>query len=298
MFALTRREMIEALFGAPALRRLLQEGGPGDARMLEPTLARINVPVAGLDRRLDGMRIGQISDAHIGAFLGLDHLERAVAPFLADPPDIMTVTGDLLDDASLMPACLEIVSRIKAPYGRFIIMGNHENYAGRDDVLKAMRPHAGFTSLLNEETLVRVQGAVVHVSGLDYPPGKQPTKIRWITTPLPHPVYLREFPNIVEDVGRSTQKVDSADFRLSLAHHPDNFEEIRKRGVELTLSGHTHGGQVAPVGTYFARAVFKYNHGLYREGNSHVYVNGGTGHWWPLRIGIPAEVTELTLRRV
>lgn len=289
---------MEALLTAPALRRFFSEQNPGGVEMLEPRLTRVNVPVAGLDRRLDGMRIGQISDAHIGAFLGLDHLEAAVAPFLKDPPDVMTVTGDLLDDARLMPACLDIIARIPARYGRFFIMGNHENYSGRDEAMHAARSHAGFTSLINEETLITVQGTRIHVSGIDYPPGKQPTKVKWQTSPVPHPVYLRQFPDIVRDVARSTVRVGEADFRLSLAHHPDNFDEIRKHGVELTLSGHTHGGQVAPVGTHLARSVFKYNHGLYREGRSHVYVNGGTGHWWPLRIGVPAEVTELTLRRV
>jgi predicted MPP superfamily phosphohydrolase len=81
-------------------------------------------------------------------------------------------------------------------------------------------------------------------------------------------------------------------------HHPDNFDVIASRNVELTLAGHTHGGQVAPLGPFMKDRLFKYVRGLYQKEQSHLYVSGGTGHWFPVRWGVPAEVTELTLRRV
>ncbi|MBI5497329.1 MAG: metallophosphoesterase [Deltaproteobacteria bacterium] len=278
----SRREFFQGLLALPPVRAMVDE--LDQARTLRPTLLRVNVPVRGLDRRLDGMRIAQISDAHIGLALGLDHLVKAVQLLDADPPDLLAVTGDLLDDADYGRACFDVLARVKAPYGRFFIMGNHDVGAGRDRVLAAGRRCAAFRVLANEEVDVEVQGARFHVSGVD-------------SAQVPGEWDLNA-PQLVSYVQQSTRRLADGDFRLCLVHHPDNFDTIRARGVELTLAGHTHGGQLAPLGPLMQGRMFKYVRGLYTREDSHLYVSGGTGHWFPLRIGVPAEVTELTLRRV
>ncbi len=276
-----------------AVSRLL----PGDPRgNLEPRLLKVNVVVPGLSRSLDGLRIGQVSDTHIGATLTLDHLQRAVAVFGRDPPDIFVMTGDLLDDVNLARACLDVLGTVKAPYGHFYIMGNHENYAGRDAMLREARAHPKVKLLLDSDTGVAVPGARIHVCGLDFSPLER-VRVRWEATPLPHPVWLQP-PAMADDARRAVERSVTADFRLALVHHPDFFDALAAQGMDLTLSGHTHGGQVAPFGTSMARGIFKYPLGHYTQNNRHLYVNGGTGHWLPLRVGVPAEVTELTLRRV
>ena len=267
------------------------------ASNLVPRLMRVNVPVKGLPRRLDGFRIAQISDTHIGAHLTPDHMHKAVSLLHANPPEMLVMTGDMLDDASLAQPCLDLLSTVKAPHGHFFIMGNHDNYAGRDRVIASVREHPTVKLLLDEEMVVPVDGTHLHVSGLDYSTTER-TKVSWHFLPLPHPAVVRTFPTMEDEVKRATDRRNEADFRLCLAHHPDGFDAIAQRGIELTLSGHTHGGQVAPFGTMLANSAFKYVLGLYERDGKHLYVNGGTGHWLPLRVGVPAEVTELTLRRV
>jgi predicted MPP superfamily phosphohydrolase len=83
---------------------------------------------------------------------------------------------------------------------------------------------------------------------------------------------------------------------LCLSHHPDFFPFASRKGARLTISGHTHGGQVVLIGSMFARIFFQHVLGWYRDGENKLYVSGGTGHWLPFRIGIPAEVTVLTLK--
>lgn len=277
----TRREFLKMVLGLPGVQRMLHNRGLTSA--LEPTLFRVDVPVPGLDRKLDGVRIGQITDVHLGFAMPLGHLAEAVALLEPDPPEILAVTGDLLDDIALAPGAFEILQRVHAPYGRFFIMGNHDNEAGRQRVLEVARGAHGFTTLVNEELDLMVGGARVHVSGVDFPK----VLSNWdFNAHISQPF-----------VEQSTRRLEHADFRLCLVHHPDNWDFVVPKGIELTLSGHTHGGQVAPFGPAVAQRVFKYLYGLYQQGPSRLYVSGGTGHWFPYRLGVPSEVTVLTLRR-
>jgi predicted MPP superfamily phosphohydrolase len=295
LMLLTRRQaMTKAWYG------VLSQVMPMDAsRNLVPTLQRVRLPVVGLDRRFDGLRIGQVSDTHIGAVLGLDHLQRAVSVFGKRPPDIMVATGDLVDDASLTGACLDLVASVRAPLGHFYILGNHETYAGKDTVLSYARPHPKVRLLQDQDVTLNVGGARFNVSGMDYDVEKESVKVSVSKRGfIPRLALQRTFPDMVDRVKAVTDHVGSADFRLNLTHHPDLFDATSEAGVELTLSGHTHGGQVAPLFTTMAGDAFPYVLGHYERAGRHLYVNGGTGHWMPLRVGVPAEVTEITLVRV
>jgi hypothetical protein len=278
-------------------RSLSEANGTAPGDFTVPTLFRVNVPVRGLDRRLDGLRVGQLSDVHLGPFQRLEYLERALRLFGRHPPEILAVTGDLLDREDWTVPALDIISRVRAPLGRFYVMGNHENYAGRQEIMAAARAHRGVRFLWRESVEVRVGGARVRVLGMDYPPGNQPMEFFFRRRPIPHFFYQRRFPDADREVTEVTQGTEDADFRLCLVHHPDYFDQLRHLPVELTLAGHTHGGQVDPVGTFFARAAFRYVLGHYESGGRHLYVNGGTGHNFPVRVNVHAEVTELTLRR-
>ncbi|MBI5495590.1 MAG: metallophosphoesterase [Deltaproteobacteria bacterium] len=279
----TRRELIRAMFASAPMAKL-REVVQSTADTTAPELRRVALPVPGLDRRLDGLRIGQVSDVHVGALLGPDHLQRALALFGRAPPEVMTATGDLLDDPRKARACFDLLAAQRAPYGVFYSLGNHENFQDRDHIIATARAHDTVRILVNEETTVTVQGATVHVGGVDFPVGQGATAPR-------------------DDVNRAgvaaaTQRSVDADLRIALAHHPDDFDELASRGVELTLSGHTHGGQIAAFGQGLTSRWFKYFYGHYQQGRSHLWVSGGTGHSFPLRVGVPMEVTEITLRRV
>ncbi|MBI5497699.1 MAG: metallophosphoesterase [Deltaproteobacteria bacterium] len=269
---------------------------PAPGRRLEPTLFRVNVPVRGLPRTLDGLRIGQVSDTHIGAVLGVDHLRRALDLLRRDPPEILVATGDLVDDAGLARPCLDELASIRAGLGRFYILGNHENYAGRERIIDEAMRHPHVRLLLDAGHLVHEGGIRVHVAGLDYP-REEDTRVAFHASPLPHVVIQRIQPRLPERLRAASQAADEGDFRLRLVHHPDAWTAMAGDAAELTLSGHTHGGQVAPLGTMLAHSAFAYVLGMYERPGQHLYVNGGTGHWLPLR-SVPAEVTLLTLRRV
>jgi len=282
MSGFSRRELFQSLAAtAPfqAARKKLSQLSLG----IVPELTRVVVPVPGLDRRLDGMRIGQVSDVHIGQGFEPEYLKRALAVFGRVPPDVMVSTGDMLDDPLLARACFDLLAERKAPYGTFYSLGNHENFRDRNHIIKEGRSHAALKLLVNESVQVEVQGARFFVSGVDFPLDQSATSAR---TPVN-----------AQFVAAANERSDDGDFRLCLAHHPDDFDEIRARGVELTLSGHTHGGQTA-LADPLTRKFFTYFQGLYRSGASHLYVNSATGGGLFFRIGRPPEVTELTLRRV
>lgn len=272
---------MKAVFGTLPLRSWAQKATGDD--LPPPETRHVRVVVPGLDHRLDGLRIGQLSDVHVGATLTTQFLADTVARWKKRPPDILAVTGDLLDDADAAPACMDILSTVKAPWGRFYSLGNHENFSGREEIVRAARAAPGMQLLVGECSLVKVDGAVMHVSGVDYPVGQSATA-------------ARDEANAA-CVAAATTHCEDADFRLCLSHHPDDFDEIAARRVELTLSGHTHGGQVAPLGTWMINRLFKYPRGHYQQGKSHLYVSAGTGGSFPYRSGMPAEVTEITLHR-
>lgn len=281
---LTRREVMRAMLtSGPAmkLRDMLQQSSSGG---ITPVLRQVNIPIAGLDRRLDGLRVGQLTDVHVGATLGLDHLQRALGVFGKTTPDILCVTGDLLDDPRLTRPAMDLLAGRKAPYGAYYSLGNHENFVDRNAIISAARAHDTVKLLVNESFTVEVQGAKVNLSGVDYPEDQEATVQRQAIN--------------AACVASAIQCAPDGDLRLCLAHHPDDFDEIARRGVELPMSGHTHGGQIAPVIASILARPFKYFYGSYKQDQSHLYVSGGTGHNFPLRLGVPMEVTEFTLRRV
>lgn len=281
VLALSRRELIRAALSSWPARKLRDAMRAADSGT--PELRRLAVSVPGLDRRLDGLRIGQLSDVHIGGVLSPAYIQRSLSVFGRSVPDLMVVTGDLLDDPQLTKVTLDAIAVAKAPYGTFYSLGNHENFQDREHIIRTARQHDTVRLLLNQGDFVNVGGATVHVSGVDYPVGQSATAARG-------PVNQA---NAVE----ATRHAEDSFFRLALAHHPDDFDFLAARGVDLTLSGHTHGGQVEPLGSMFSSRFYKYFYGHYQQGHRHLYVNGGTGHSMPLRVGVPAEVTEITLVR-
>ena len=208
---LTRREVMRAMLASgPAMkvREMLQHSALGGGET--PVLKQVNVPVVGLDRRLDGLRVGQLTDVHVGATLGVDHLERSLALFGKAPPEILCVTGDLLDDPRLTRPSLDVLAARNAPYGTFYTLGNHEGFVDRNAIIHTARQHEGVKLLINESVNVEVQGARVNVSGVDYPEHQEATAPR--------------DPINAACVASACERSDDGALRLCLAHHPDDFD--------------------------------------------------------------------------
>jgi len=241
-----------------------------------PRLRNKVVRIAGLPRELDGYRIGQLSDVHCGPNTPAHRVRRWVERLNALDLDLMTVTGDLITHGSSHVADVAAaLGGLRARDGVFACMGNHDYFTDGEDFVRELTEN-GLTVLRNRGVVLERSGAQLYVAGVDD---------TWTAR---------------HDVARALADRPLGAPTVLLAHDPNLFPEAIARDVELTLSGHTHGGQLAVPGVRrlsLARFITEFTAGLYRRGRSWLYVNRGAGTTGPpVRLGAPAELAVLTLR--
>lgn len=246
----------------------------------------LDVGFPELPSGLEGMRIVQLSDLHVGPHTSGRHLARIEEAVRSARPDLIVLTGDQVDDfARDVEPLGEALGGLRAPLGVIAVAGNHDVYAGWASVRRGME-RLGWTVLVNEAVPVHRNGTRFWVAGTGDPAGRGGPG--------------GEDASVVPDVGRTLASVPPEAFTLALAHNPVLWPELAARGVELTLSGHTHYGQLAlpGLGWSMASPFLEYAMGTYRRGPSVLYINPGTNFWGiPFRIGALPEVTVLSLRR-
>lgn len=239
-----------------------------------PRIKRITVPVINLRPELIGFKIAQISDLHIGATIRRPYVEKVVHKVNKLGTDIVVLTGDIGDGVvQHYRSDVAPMAKMKSRYGSFFIPGNHEYYWNVNEWLTVMN-NLGIINLVNRGKVIYHNNASVLIAG------------------IPDPV-SRIAPDLfgVQD----SVSGEKADFRILLSHRPGIAHEASKSGFDLTLSGHTHGGQFFPW-TLVVKFVHKISEGLHRVGDMWIYVNPGTGSWGPLiRLGTSPEITLLTL---
>jgi uncharacterized protein len=242
------------------------------------------VPLAKLHPELTGLRIVQISDLHIGNRLAPARLERMIERTNATRPDVVVLTGDLFDfDPSHVDDGARRLGALRARYGVYAILGNHDHYVGTERVAAALARHAPSIRLLRDE-LVRLPAAEpIYLAGVEDPGG------RWF------------------ERGLEVAAIDAlADERpadgpvVLLVHQPEMFHHAARRGFPLVLAGHTHGGQIAlPLGGQhinLARVMTPLTRGTYRSESSLLYVNRGLGVGGPaVRIHCNREIAVIEL---
>lgn len=242
---------------------------------------REEIHLPDLPEALDGFRIGQLTDVHVGAFIEVSDVRRAVERLDAEGVDLQVVTGDLIDDLDELEGTMQALDAVKARHGTLAVLGNHEHWRGAKEIRDAFARCSRVRLLDDASVVLDHQGAPLRVVGVDYP--------------------MRQWGPREEVMDRQEASAFAAcqpgETTVCLSHHPDFFPRAAKRGAHLTLSGHTHGGQLAFLGMPVFRFAFRFMLGRYEQDGRHLYVSGGTGHWLPLRMGVPAEVTVLTLRR-
>ena len=231
---------------------------------------------------LCGLRITHLSDPHIGELVTPDHLHHIVEAANAFESHLIAVTGDFIDFSNAyLPAVIDAMSRLKAPLGAWFVLGNHDYLDNADDLKHAFR-EAGLNLLLNEGRTLHFHGHPVALGGID-----------WAERP----------PALRSAVRKAAAGMPKAELSILLAHHPHAFDAACRRGIDLTLSGHTHGGQLllsdrrgkkGSIG--LANLGFKYTRGLYARGDHRLFVSSGVGSWFPLRFRCPAEITSLELQ--
>ena len=252
----------------------------------DPVVREEVVRVRGLPSTLDGLRIANLGDVHVGRFVVPADLARAVDLVDARGVDLLAVTGDLIDDLRLIEPTLDALER-----GRtrpvLVILGNHDK-ANESAVVAAVRRRASrLTLLVNGSVVIPHRGGSVRVVGADYPLDASGGHV------LPRPqqdAVMRDF------AARAFAGATPGETIIALSHHPEFFRIAAARGAVLTLASHTHGGQVRFGGRPLIVA-YDYMHGPYRHGDAHLDVSAGVGHWLPLRIGAPREIVIVTLRR-
>jgi predicted MPP superfamily phosphohydrolase len=240
------------------------------------------VPIRDLPRDLDGTTIAHVSDMHVGRFTSgrvLREMVRVVNEFHAD---LVLLTGDLINDAlTTLDEGIDLVRALDPRLGLYLIEGNHDLIENASEFERRVKA-SGIPFLLDESAIASVHGVPVQLLGLSWT--------------------RRHGANHDEAISRSVrallQQRRPDVFPILLAHHPHAFDAAAQAGMPLTLSGHTHGGQLMlneRLG--FGPALFRYWSGLYTRGESKLIVSNGVGNWFPVRANAPAELIHLTLRR-
>lgn len=262
-------------------------------RLYDFDVVHVDVPIPGLPRQFDGLRIAQLSDLHAGSLFSARPMEEAVDLVLSEKPDLVTVTGDYVNhDAAEAPLILPALDRLRAPLGVYGSLGNHDHYADVLSVAKQVDA-TEIDLLVNEARTLEIDGARLHVVGTD------------------NTGFGQRFADLPGAMGQRRHYGEEA--TVLLAHDPtfwDTHVRPAHADVDLMLAGHTHGGQVGfelgPARWSLARVMYQRWAGLYDDasdgerglGRQFLYVNRGLGTVGPpVRLGIRPEVTILTLRR-
>ena len=256
--------------------------GLAAAQLSQFRVRRLEVPITNLPRDLDGMSIAQVSDIHVGRFTNGRVLRRIVEATNELRADLVLLTGDVINNALAdLPSALDAVRAMDPRLGLCTIEGNHDLIEDRAEFERRVRA-SGVPFLLDQTTRLTVRGAPVQLLGM-----------RWTG----HGRGGRE-----SEIARAVRSL--ADWRepdafpILMAHHPHAFDTAAEVGLPLTLSGHTHGGQLMLNEALGAGpAIFRYWSGVYSRGSSRLVVSNGVGNWFPVRINAPAEIIHLTLRR-
>lgn len=252
-----------------------------------PVVREEVVQVSGLPEGLDGLRIASIGDVHVGPFIKPADLAAAVDLVNARKVDLLAITGDLIDDLDQLEATLDALERSQA-LPVLSILGNHDKYPNEAAVVAALkRRDPRIEILINSSTLVHPRGVPLRVAGVDYALAEDG---RHMLPRDEQDAAMRRFAEL------AFAQATPGESLVALSHHPEFFPIAAAHGAMLTLSSHTHGGQIRLFGRPVIVA-YDYMHGIYREADAYLDVNAGLGHWLPLRIGVPREISIITLRR-
>lgn len=239
------------------------------------------VPVAGLGSRLEGYKIAQLTDVHLGAFYSVEDLQALLEKTAAEKPDVLVITGDVFDNPPTTIQAAKVLDSYagRFPQGIYYCRGNHEHFRGIP-LLEAALDGTAVHNMVNSNELAVEDTRPLYIAGVDYP--MQSEQFDFLKNAY---------------TGQAMEGVPENAVTVLLAHHPDFVATAAGYGIELVLSGHTHGGQLGFEGIPLVPPVFKYMRGWYQEGNTRCYVHPGNGSWFPFRLGCQPEIAIFTLTR-
>lgn len=258
---------------AAVLATVGMAGGTGVPRVKEETISVNHLPDGA-----DGLTVAVLADLHVDGITRADRIRKIVERTNALNPDIVIIAGDFVDGTVPVHGDdLRPLADLKARYGVFGVPGNHEYYSGYEEWMEFL-PTLGIRMLHNEH--VQTGGGAVVLAG--------------VTDPVAG-IMGKEVPDIRKALAGAPEK----GVRILAAHQPRLAPEAAEHGVDLQVSGHTHGGMIAGIDRLVARFNEGFVSGLYTVGGMKLYVSNGAGIWngFPIRIGVPSEIVLIRLRK-
>ncbi len=242
-----------------------------------PVVTELAVKIPKLPRALEGLSIVQLTDIHVGPFIRRHFMDELVLRTNALRPDLVAITGDLVDgDVPTLGEAVSALGNLQARFGRFFVTGNHD-YSSGDVAWTEFLQALGVQVLRNRHVSIGDAGGSFDLVGVDdWSGGRRRGRQGY-------------------DLEKALAGRDPDRAAVLLAHQPSNFEVAARRGVDLQISGHTHGGQIFPM-TFLIGLGWEHSAGLYRHEDAHIYVSRGCGFWGPpMRVGSPPEIVKLVL---
>src|SRR5690242_2771512 len=287
---------------SPARRRLLEQAAVAVSAApfvaaayglfygrLDVEVTRPRIRLARLPRVFEGFRIVQLSDFHISPFMTADEIRRCVTIANGLKADLVALTGDYVaDDPAAQGAVVQALAGLRAPFGVFGCLGNHEIYTQTEDSITRLFDAAGIRILRQERTPIQSQGEVLNLIGVDY------QQLRFSRDHDGH---------LVDRYLEGSEKLVMPDMvNILLSHNPNSFDRAAELGIDLTLAGHSHGGQLTlsfiSRGITLIRPETPYVSGWYEKPGAQLYINRGIGTTGPpIRLGARPEITVLELVR-
>lgn len=248
------------------------------------TLQKYSLSFPKLPVEFNGLKIVQLSDTHIGAYFSLEKLDEVLKMAIAEKPDLLVITGDLIDDLALLDGTMERLAAVQShiPHGIYYCWGNHEYFRDINKIRQALK-NSPVKLLENNGITVLEKDKPLHLIGVDYP---------WAKTAS------EQIEERSKMMGKVLASVPPDTFTIMLSHHPDFILNAFDNRIPLTLTGHTHGGQVSLFGVSLLPVKYRFMRGIYRQNDMYGYVSVGTGHWMPFRLGCPAEISVFTLNKM
>ena len=257
---------------------------------LDVEVVRPRIPLARLPKAFDGFRIAQLSDIHISPFTTADYIHHCVSITNELKPDLIALTGDYIAwDTEQQGEVVRTLAGLRAPFGVFGCLGNHEEESGTEESITRLFAALGIHILRQARAPIVLGGETLNLIGIDEPHGRTETEWR-------------------RDVHRKLRQIkelmmpETVNILLSHGDFPHMFDRVAELGIDLMLAGHTHGGQLSldfvHRGLNLSHLIYDYNSGWYEKNGAQLYVNRGIGTTgFPIRLGARPEISVFELSR-
>jgi predicted MPP superfamily phosphohydrolase len=274
-FAATPSEVFLTILGVIVLIGLVQN-------LFTLEVAKVQVPIEGLPKAFTGFKIAMVSDLHVGHFSRMSRLRQFARVAQSTQPDLFVVCGDITDDDPIyLPKYLRSLEVLDPYLPAIGVLGNHDVYADPWKTLQVLED-SRLQMLVNEGMVIERDGAKLWLAGVGDAGARR----------------IGRWGSMAPDFDKALEGKPEGVPVVLLCHQPQGFKEALQRQVDLTLSGHTHGGQIGFkfLNWSLAKLFMKYHMGLFKEGKNHLYVTPGTGYWaLPVRFGLSPEISLIEL---